>query len=187
MAGIPAETCWWEYCDKIHHKILEFIVLAIYTFWICLMHGRWNTLKDNMSSASQEIPRILWNPNARSRIHNSPPSVQSMSPHLTSCRSSLILSPFYAKIVQVVSFHQIFHQNPVRTSLHPIHATCPAYPIILDMITPIIPSDCKSLKGARSSAVGWDTALQAGRSRVRFPMESMEFFIDINLTAALRP
>jgi hypothetical protein len=35
-------------------------------------------------------------------------------------------------------------------------------------------------------AVGWDTALQAERSRVRFPMVSLEFFIDIILPAALR-
>ena len=30
------------------------------------------------------------------------------------------------------------------------------------------------------SAVGWGTALQAGRSRVRFPMVSLEFFYWIN-------
>ena len=29
---------------------------------------------------------------------------------------------------------------------------------------------------ARGSAVGWGTALQAGRSRVRFPMVSLDFF-----------
>ena len=34
-------------------------------------------------------------------------------------------------------------------------------------------------------AVGWRTALQVGRSRVRFPMVSLEFFIDIILLAAL--
>jgi hypothetical protein len=34
--------------------------------------------------------------------------------------------------------------------------------------------------GARGGAVGWGTALQAGRSRVRFPMVSLEFFIDHN-------
>jgi len=29
--------------------------------------------------------------------------------------------------------------------------------------------------GVRGGAVGWGTALQAGRSRVRFPMVSLEF------------
>ena len=35
------------------------------------------------------------------------------------------------------------------------------------------------------NVVGWGTALQAGRSRVRFPIVSFEFFIDIILPAAL--
>jgi hypothetical protein len=35
--------------------------------------------------------------------------------------------------------------------------------------------------------VGWGTALQTGRSRVRFPMVSLEFYIDIILPAALWP
>ena len=37
--------------------------------------------------------------------------------------------------------------------------------------------------GARGSAAGWGTALQVGRSRVRFPVVSLEFFIDIILPA----
>jgi hypothetical protein len=40
-------------------------------------------------------------------------------------------------------------------------------------------------KGARGGAIGRDTALQTGRSRIRFPMVSLEFFIDIILPAAL--
>ena len=37
--------------------------------------------------------------------------------------------------------------------------------------------------GARGGAVGWGTALQARRSWVRFPMVSLDFFIDIILPA----
>jgi hypothetical protein len=36
-------------------------------------------------------------------------------------------------------------------------------------------------------AFGWGTALQGGGSRVRFPMMSLEFFIDITIPAALWP
>jgi len=43
------------------------------------------------------------------------------------------------------------------------------------------------LSGVRGGAVGWGTALQVGRSRVRFPMMLLEFFIDIILLAALWP
>jgi hypothetical protein len=41
--------------------------------------------------------------------------------------------------------------------------------------------------GARGSAVVWGAALQVGRSRVHFPMVSLEVFIDIILLAALWP
>jgi hypothetical protein len=39
----------------------------------------------------------------------------------------------------------------------------------------------------RGGAVGWGTALQTGRSRVRLPKVSLEFFIDIILPVALWP
>ena len=39
----------------------------------------------------------------------------------------------------------------------------------------------------RSGAIGWGTALQAGRSRVRFPMVSLEFSIEIILPSELWP
>jgi hypothetical protein len=41
--------------------------------------------------------------------------------------------------------------------------------------------------GVRGGAVGWGTVLQTGRSRVRFPMVSMEFFIGTILPVALWP
>ena len=44
-----------------------------------------------------------------------------------------------------------------------------------------------TLGHAAGGAVSWGNALQAGRSRVRFPMLSLEFFIDIKLPAALWP
>jgi hypothetical protein len=40
-------------------------------------------------------------------------------------------------------------------------------------------------RGARGGVVGWGTALQAGKSRFRFPMVSLEFLVDIILPAAL--
>jgi hypothetical protein len=39
----------------------------------------------------------------------------------------------------------------------------------------------------RGGAVGWGTALYTGRSRFRFPMESLEFFSDLILPVALWP
>jgi hypothetical protein len=37
----------------------------------------------------------------------------------------------------------------------------------------------------RGNVVDSDTVLQVGRSRVRFPMRSLDFSIDLNLPAAL--
>ena len=42
-----------------------------------------------------------------------------------------------------------------------------------------------NIKEAHGGAVGLGAALKAGRSRVRFPMVSLEFFIDIILPVAL--
>jgi hypothetical protein len=41
--------------------------------------------------------------------------------------------------------------------------------------------------GLRGAAVGWGTALQTGRSRVRFTTVSLGFFVDITLPTALWP
>jgi hypothetical protein len=41
------------------------------------------------------------------------------------------------------------------------------------------------LPEARGSVVGWGTMLQAGRSRVRFAMKSLDFSVDLILPAAL--
>jgi hypothetical protein len=43
------------------------------------------------------------------------------------------------------------------------------------------------ISGPRSSTVGWGTMLQAGRSRVQFPMRSLDFSIDLILPATLLP
>ena len=46
---------------------------------------------------------------------------------------------------------------------------------------------CTHMGYAVAQLVGWNTVLKAGRSRVRFPMVSLEFFIDVILPAALWP
>jgi hypothetical protein len=42
------------------------------------------------------------------------------------------------------------------------------------------------LFNACGNVVGWSTMLQAGKSRVRFPMRSLDFSIDLIVAAALR-
>jgi len=49
----------------------------------------------------------------------------------------------------------------------------------------ILHKDSKYVCGSCGGAIGLGTELQAGRPRVRFPMVSMKFVININLAAAL--
>ena len=59
--------------------------------------------------------------------------------------------------------------------------------VILQAYFMLFEEDTGYLLEARGSAIGWGTALQVGRSRVRFPMVSLDFFFDIILPAALWP
>jgi hypothetical protein len=48
-------------------------------------------------------------------------------------------------------------------------------------------SNSTSAGGARDSAIGWGTALQVGRLRIRFLIVSLDFLIDIILPAVIWP
>jgi len=85
----------------------------------------------NGSSASQEIPRILWNPKVHCHIHKSPPPVSILSqinpvhaPDPTSWKFISILSSNLrfgsTKLPLFITFP---YQNPVWAAPLPIHAT----------------------------------------------------------------
>jgi hypothetical protein len=62
-----------------------------------------------------------------------------------------------------------------------------SYPVLSNTQswTKVTGTNISSTVTCRSGAVCWDTALQAGRWRVRFTLVSLELFIDIILPAAL--
>ena len=94
----------------------------------------------NRFSASQEIPRILWNPKVHYRIHKCRPPLPVLSP----------LDPVHNQTYHFLKIHLsldlpsgLFPSGFLTKTLYapllfPIRATCPAHLILLDFITPVI-------------------------------------------------
>jgi hypothetical protein len=89
-------------------------------------------------AASQEIPRILWNPKAP-LPHSQVPATclypePALPPHPTSWRSTLILS-FHLRLgLTSVFLPSGFPTKPYIVLSSPIRTTCPAHLILLDFI-----------------------------------------------------
>ena len=97
----------------------------------------------NRFSCSQEIPHNLWNPKVHYRIHSARHlslswaiSIQSLSTHPSSWWSILILSSRLRLSLPSGIFSSEFPTKTLYNPLlYPIRATCPAYLILLDLIT----------------------------------------------------
>ena len=97
----------------------------------------------NWFAASQEIPRISRNPKVHYRTHKRPPPVSILdepnpvhipTSHLLEIHPNII-HPSTLRSPQWSPSLRFPHQDPIHPLSSPIHATCPAHPILLDFIT----------------------------------------------------
>ena len=100
----------------------------------------------NRFSASQEIPRILWNPMVRYRIHKCPspvPILSQLDPVHTATSHFLKIILKLSSYVHLGFPSGLFHSGFLTKTLYkpylaPVRATCPTHLIILDFIPQLI-------------------------------------------------
>jgi hypothetical protein len=125
------------------YAVIKYTTLTMIDYLLTyLLTPRSRVLLEKLTgfAATQEIPRILWNPKVHYRTHKCPPPVPILSPlhpvHApTYWRSIVILSSQLRLDLPVCLFRLRFpHQNPVFSSLLP-HTRYMPSPSLLGFIT----------------------------------------------------
>jgi hypothetical protein len=149
--------------------------------------GEWSTPRPGRFTPGKYTRYSLYRrpggPQGRSAENLAPTGIRS--PDRPGRSESLYRLHYLGPVKVIQSYYiplVIFTKKNHSTGLHSLCTEKSGY----SSQHPYLADPCfKSGHGDR--LVGWGTSLRAGRSRVRFPMVSLEFFIDIILPAALWP
>jgi hypothetical protein len=123
---------------------LNYLLTCLLTY---LLYGAESSWEANRFAASQEFPRILWNPKVHYRIHKGPPPVHilkelnpvhNLTSHFLKIHLNIILQSTPGS-PPVVSFPQVSSPKSFTLLFH--RATCPAHIIFFNFITHTVVSE----------------------------------------------
>ena len=138
------DKCGYHLLFKEHFTVshcVAFIYLLTYLLTYSMVQSpSWEA---NWFAASQEIPRILWNPKDHYRTHKPPSPVPILGqPNPVHIATSHVLEihpdiihPSTPRSPQWSLSLRFPNQDPIHPLSSPIRATCPAHLILLDFIT----------------------------------------------------